>query len=515
MYNPWQKTMARLWSRRSLRFKLACLLIIGTAVPMGCLIYLFRWSAEQQMLRSLEEELSRDSQVLISALQELETAHQTSATHMAQFLEHEATLHGSGQLQDSETLQTLLQGNQNTANLVVITDAKGQIIGQSIQTRPSDPAAMQPLLPPAQHPAKTPDYVPVVIPRDTFLGDLPILQSAFNQGRSIAGTELLSHERLQRLGLADQATIALRPQPIQNLPLPKQPAPEDTYAIEQGKVGLMVTAVAPIKSGQQVIGTVMIGTLLNRNYQLVDNTRQQWNVPVATIFAQDLRISTNVPFSDRQTRAIGTRAAREVADKVLRQKQVFAGWTNIIGQPHLTRYSPIYNHQKQINPDQAAPIGMLFVGQPEAEVRQVLEAHQNIGILVGVGFVGLAGLLAIPLAASLTKPIRRLANLSQTVSAYIYRIFELDFPKDGPSQGKDFSMALVAGISGTVNTPYSSGAGLFDFSQTNFAVRGQTSFNSIFANFYAFDYPLLSFTYYSNSQTINAQSFRWYLNNEK
>jgi signal transduction histidine kinase len=413
----WKNFTHSLWHQRTLRFKLACLLLIGTALPMSCLIYLFRWSSEQQMLHGLEEELIRDSKALISTVRELEVAHQNTAAYLARSLESGEQFQQEGRLQDSETVRSLLQGNQKDANLAIVTDETGKIISHVIQASAADHTTeSQPLLPSPNHPGNAPDYYPVGIQTDTFMGDVPILQSVFSQRRPLTGTELLSSDVLQRLGLAKQAEVGLRPQPTQNLSIAKQPAPAGTYEIEQGKIGLMVTAVYPIRHRQRMVGAVMLGTLLNRNYQIVDSVRYRLNVPVATIFAQDLRISTNVPFRDQQTRAIGTRAAQEVSEKVLQQQQVFSGWTNIVGVPHLTRYSPIYNHQKQINPAQAKPVGMLFVGQMEAEVRQMVEAHQNAGILVGIGFVGLAGLLAIPLAASLTKPIQRLAVLSQAVT---------------------------------------------------------------------------------------------------
>jgi signal transduction histidine kinase len=412
-----RRTTSSFWQQRTLRFKLACLLIIGTAVPMGCLIYLFRWSSEQQMVHGLAEELIRDSKALSNTIRELEVAHQNTAAYLARSLESDEQFRQDGRLQDSETVRSLLQGNQKDANLVIVTDETGKIISHVIRASAADHTTeTQPLLPPLNHPGNAPDYYPVGIQQDTLISDLSILQSVFSQRRPLVGTELFSHDLLQRLGLAKQAEVGLRPQPTQNLTLAKQPAPAGTYEIDQGKIGLMVTAVYPMRHRQRLVGAVMVGTLLNRNYQIVDSVRYRLNVPVATIFAQDLRISTNVPFSDKQTRAIGTRVAQEVAEKVLRQQQDFSGWTNIVGVPHLTRYSPIYNHQKQINPAQAKPVGMLFVGQPEAEVRQMVEVHQNAGILVGIGFVGLAGLLAIPLAASLTKPIQRLAVLSQTVT---------------------------------------------------------------------------------------------------
>ncbi len=111
-------------------------------------------------------------------------------------------------------------------------------------------------------------------------------------------------------------------------------------------------AVYPVKINNKLVGTVIVGSMLNRNYGLVDKFSQNYNVPTATVFAQDWRVTTDVPYSDGKTRAIGTRAAREVTEKVLNQGQDFSGQTNIVGTNYLTFYTPIYDHQKELNPSQ-------------------------------------------------------------------------------------------------------------------------------------------------------------------
>jgi methyl-accepting chemotaxis protein len=195
------------------------------------------------------------------------------------------------------------------------------------------------------------------------------------------------------------------------------PFPEGTYDIDGGKAGLTSMAVYPIKIKNKLVGTVIVGALLNRNYGLVDKFSQKYNVPVATVFAQDWRVSTNVPYTGGQNRAIGTRVAREVAASVLNQGQDFSGETNIMGQKYLAFYTPLYDHQKELNPTGAKPVGMSFSGQPLAKVERNLTEQQLIAYSIGGGMLLLAGAIAILVANSLSRPLRRLSLFAEQVRA--------------------------------------------------------------------------------------------------
>lgn len=144
-------------------------------------------------------------------------------------------------------------------------------------------------------------------------------------------------------------------------------------------------AVYPIRIKNKLVGTAIVGSLLNRNYRLVDQFSQDYNVPTATIFAKDWRVNTNVPYTDGKTRAIGTRLAREVAEKVLNQGKDFSGQTSILGQQYLTFYTPLYDHQKALNPLGAKPVSIAYVGKPQAEVQKYLTSLRMVGYGLGGG----------------------------------------------------------------------------------------------------------------------------------
>jgi len=128
-------------------------------------------------------------------------------------------------------------------------------------------------------------------------------------------------------------------------------------------------------------------------------------------------VSTTIPDGNSKTRATGTRVAREVAEVVLNQGKEFFGQTNIIGKDYLTAYSPLYDHQKELNPTQAKPVGMAFVGTSLEEVENTTGREQLLGYGIGGCILLLAGLVAIPVAGSFSRPLRRLAGFAEQVAA--------------------------------------------------------------------------------------------------
>jgi len=268
-----------------------------------------------------------------------------------------------------------------------------------------------------------PSYRPVAVPLGLNLGDVPIVKNALALQRSLDGAELLPAEVLARIGLAPQAYINLRSQPIKGLTEAKQPAPPGTYNIEQGKVGLVAMAVHPVEVNNRVVGTAIVGTLLNRNYTIVDQLKQEYGIPVATFFAQNLRVSSNVPYFDPQTKAsdhtrsIGIQAAREVTNPVLNQGQEYIGPSNIGGVDYLGAYKPLYDHQKELNPTQAKPVGMLGLALTQTEAQNQVNSQRLISYGVGIGLLTLLSLFAIPVAETFSRPVRRLARFVQQVGA--------------------------------------------------------------------------------------------------
>jgi two-component system NtrC family sensor kinase len=164
--------------------------------------------------------------------------------------------------------------------------------------------------------------------------------------------ELLKEDR----ALADQAYMRILPTPM---------AAQLPETIETS--GLMLKAAAGILSEDgQPLAVLYGGILLNRNYEIVDKVKELVfkgekykgaEIGTATIFQNDLRVSTNVKNRNGE-RAVGTRVSREVREAVLVRGQSWIARAFVVNDWYITAYEPIYSPDHTI-------IGILYVGMLE------------------------------------------------------------------------------------------------------------------------------------------------------
>ncbi len=410
------------WGFLSLQWKLSILLAITTAVPIIAVTQLLTKASEDRLLSDLRASVQEKGTVFTEeyVLWTKEEA-KADAALLGQLVQGQEI--DLSNLSDLATRGKLLEpflkisndaAPESIKSFKILTDAKGRTVVQSIQVLDED--FSKPPKMPASKGSFTPQkYRSVSLPTGIPLGDVPIVQNALKTGNPLSGMELIKSNYLQRLGLDKQADVGLRAQVTQGLAPGKGPAPEGTYDIEGGKIGMVSMAVYPIKVKGRIVGTAIVGTLMNRNHGLTDQLTSKYkDIGVSTIFAQDLRVATNVPYVDPQTkttdntRAISTRIASEVAETIAKGQR-FVGKTNVAGLDYLTTYNPLYDHQHDLNP-QAKPIGNTFVAKPLAEINDTLRQLE----LAGYGLGGAIALLAILFAAFIanrtSRPIQKAAE---------------------------------------------------------------------------------------------------------
>jgi two-component system NtrC family sensor kinase len=150
------------------------------------------------------------------------------------------------------------------------------------------------------------------------------------------------------------------------------------------------------------IGVVYGGVLLNRNHEIVDKIKQTvfqglqyrgQDMGTATIFQDDLRISTNVLNADG-SRAIGTRAAGNVYDAVVQRGEKWIHRAYVVRDWRITAYEPIRDYGGAI-------IGMLYVGLLEGKYVEV--RRRTVLVFLAVTLAG--SLLALTLSHYLSQRI--------------------------------------------------------------------------------------------------------------
>jgi methyl-accepting chemotaxis protein len=137
--------------------------------------------------------------------------------------------------------------------------------------------------------------------------------------------------------------------------------------------------------------------VMNDNHALVDEVQKQTN-SLATLFMGDLRIATTILKNDG-SRAVGTRAAPEVVEQVLKNGKEFTGQAIVNTKMCRTKYIPLRDSSGKV-------VGMWFVGQ---EIDQINKQMNTINYLIGAFsiFLILVGvIIALYYNNSIIRPIR-------------------------------------------------------------------------------------------------------------
>ncbi len=228
--------------------------------------------------------------------------------------------------------------------------------------------------------------------------------------QAVVSTQILSKRELEKdgKGLYEQARMTLIPTPKAR----PRVATEETS-------GMMIKAAAPVLDYDgNLIGVLYGGKLLNRNYEIVDKVKEivykgekykEKDIGTATIFQEDLRISTNVRRTDG-TRAIGTRVSEEVYNQVEGEGIPWIGRAFVVNAWYITAYEPIKNIKGKI-------IGMLYVGMLEAPYIDL--RNRVVFTFLGIAFltVILLSIIAYFSTTNITKPIKELLFATKKVAA--------------------------------------------------------------------------------------------------
>ena len=181
---------------------------------------------------------------------------------------------------------------------------------------------------------------------------------------------------------------------------------------------MMLKAAAPIlDSDKNLLGIVYGGVLLNRNFEIVDRIKQtvfqnvQYkgkDIGNATIFQDDLRISTNVKNQDG-SRAIGTRVAEDVYEQVVQKGKPWINRAFVVNHWYITAYEPIRDLAGGI-------IGTLGVGVLEQEYVDLRQRAVMVFLAITLLGALVAFALAYFISGRISVSIKKLASASEQVA---------------------------------------------------------------------------------------------------
>ncbi len=183
--------------------------------------------------------------------------------------------------------------------------------------------------------------------------------------------------------------------------------------------GMMLKAASPVFDEEdELIGILYGGTLINRNFEVVDKVKEtvyeevQYggkDIGTATIFQDDVRISTNVENEDG-SRAIGTRVTEEVYNQVVNKGEPWIGRAYVVNDWYITAYEPIRDATDKI-------IGILYVGVLEEKYNDIQQGMLLTFFAITIAGVLVSLVVSYFIAQRILVPIFALVDASKAVAA--------------------------------------------------------------------------------------------------
>lgn len=182
--------------------------------------------------------------------------------------------------------------------------------------------------------------------------------------------------------------------------------------------GMMLKAASPVfDDHNNLIGILYGGTLLNRNFEIVDKVKEtvyeevQYkgkDIGTATIFQNDVRISTNVK-NDDGSRALGTRVTEEVYNQVVNDGEPWIGRAYVVNDWYITAYEPIRDVANNI-------IGILYVGVLEEKYNDIQQGMILTFFAITIAGALVSLIVSYFIAQRILVPIFMLVDASKAVA---------------------------------------------------------------------------------------------------
>jgi len=289
---------------------------------------------------------------------------------------------------DTKFLQDDLQKTLRRENIDILTivDEKGKVIGRG----------------------QNPGIIGDILTADPFIA------RALRTQRVVMGTDIVSKDylALESPELAMQAMMEV-------VPTPKAKIRQSNIETS----GMVIKTAVPLFTNDgKFVGVMLGGVLLNRNFDIVDKVKEViyerevykgMEIGTATIFQNDLRISTNVKNQDG-SRAIGTLVSEDVFREVLELGKQYVGEAFVVNAWYITAYEPIRGIDGKI-------IGILYVGILKKPFDDILRNTLITFFAIALGGIVLIILIAVHQAKKISRPLKKIEEVANTIAEGNYR----------------------------------------------------------------------------------------------
>lgn len=273
--------------------------------------------------------------------------------------------------------------------------------------------------------------------RGDSVAEDPFIRLVIQDHRTMSGSDLMAPDNLLKEGkdLADRALI-----PVVETPMARPGA----KSVEER--GLMIKAASPVFHRGRLIGVIYGAKLLNNNFEFVDRIKslvfqdelfQGHDVGNATIFLDDIRISTNVRRPDN-SRALGTLVSEDVYERVVEQGNTWLDRAFVLDRWYLSAYKPINGLSGEV-------IGILYVGilEDKFDELKLNTAISYVLIILLSGSIGV--LLSLYFIQAIVAPHRALIEASREIASGDYtRRIEARFDDELQALAESFNAMVDA-----------------------------------------------------------------------
>ena len=177
-------------------------------------------------------------------------------------------------------------------------------------------------------------------------------------------------------------------------------------AIERGtEILLTARAGVPVKDEKGIVhGVISVGYDLSKIAPM-DAVKKLFGTEV-TLFGGDVRYATTI--EQNGARATGTKLDPSVAKRVLEEKEIYRGRTEILGVPFLTTYKPLLSPDGEV-------LGALFAGK---SMTGLIDETKNFLVFLALATGGLLSLfliITVLFARRLARPLKLLVAMFRCV----------------------------------------------------------------------------------------------------
>jgi len=238
------------------------------------------------------------------------------------------------------------------------------------------------------------------------------VRAVLSRGEPVLGFDVMDREALLLEGgeLAERAVVPV---------IPTDRSRVSSKSVETR--GMFLKVAVPIRRGGRPVGAVYGALLLNNDASIPDRAKglvfgdekvDGKEIGTATLFLDDLRISTNVTDKDGR-RATGTLVSRDVYRKVYEGGQIWRGKAFVVDRWYIAAYRPVHDLEGKT-------IGIIYTGILENKYDRI----QRGAMLYFLAVLSFSGFVTILLASYLVhrfiSPIRSLVEAAKLIASGSY-----------------------------------------------------------------------------------------------